>query len=282
MILTDRDIRHKVARGLLLVDYDAALIKYCGYELRAGKIIKPKSGRIEWVRNRARVFFGRPPAAFKLCVIAPSDSLVVVTQETLRIPADICATYGQLNRLAAQGLMLLNTSIVEPGYEGPLSCVLVNFSSRPQALSPGDPIAKINFHRLTGKPLQLQKRWNRDEYEKMARKNAMNLPKSLLDIAGLEERVSQKVGSQVRKSITFASIFIIFLLLWSQLEGVISPWIFDRTGLKSTATQVELKLEQQRQQYEKENQALKNQIEELKLEVKSLKNASGGRSGPRR
>jgi ammonia channel protein AmtB len=201
--------------------------------------------------------------------------VLVITKEAIHLPEGLCATYGQLNRLANQGLMILNTSIVEPGYDGPLSCVLVNFSSQQHALSPDEPIAKVNFHQVCGIPGVLQTRIARDKYEEAASKNATSLPKSLLDVAGVEERVAEKVGSAIRKSVTFGGLIIAILLLWSQLEGVFSTWLYQRTGIMSNATQTQkqndLTLKQIQLDYEKANLDLQTKINQLEDEVRQVK-----------
>ncbi len=140
-----------------------------------------------------------PVSAKRCLVLNPSETVLVVTKEAVNLPEDLCATYGQLNRLANQGLMILNTSIVEPGYDGQLSCVLVNFSSQQQTLSPNDPIAKLNFHEVQGKPTVLQHKF-KGKYEDAASKNATALPKSLLDISEVEDRATEKASAAIRKS----------------------------------------------------------------------------------
>jgi deoxycytidine triphosphate deaminase len=200
MVLSDAAIKELITNEAdtnkkLLRDYDSKNIRYCGYELRLGKVVSPQTGEIGSFADkrgwREKIFRSTP----KCLVLAPSEMVLVITKEAIHLPNNLCATYGQLNRLANQGLMILNTSIVEPGYDGPLSCVLVNFSSQKHALSADEPIAKVNFHQLHGKPDVLQGKIEMEKYEEIACKNATALPKSLLDIAGVEERVSEKVGS---------------------------------------------------------------------------------------
>ena len=194
--------------------------------------------------------------------------VVIVTKEKVNVPNDLCATYGQLNRLSNQGLMILNTSIVEPGYKGPLSCVLVNFSSQRHALSQDESVAKLNFHKLSGAPSKpYPTSYDHNEYEKNAAKSATKLPKSLLDITGIEERITEKVGSTVRSRIILSGIIIAFLLLWSQLEGFFSGWIYQKTGIMTTKTQVELLLKQQQLDNQKENQQLREKIDGLEKRI---------------
>src|SRR4051794_37267725 len=152
MVLSDHEIKSRIAKEKLLELHDPERIKYCGYELTLGSVIEPHTGEMVsltggphgWVRTMRNWVKGSSNAT-KCFVLEPSDTMIIVTREILNMPGDLCAMYGQLNRLANRGLMILNTSVVEPGYSGPLSCVLVNFSSQRLALVPGESIAKLNF-----------------------------------------------------------------------------------------------------------------------------------------
>src|SRR5262249_39093751 len=125
-------------------------IKNCAYTLRAGKVFQTETGKEE--------LLGSTDGNSRSIVweIGPSETLIVRTREKVKMPNDLCATYAPLYRLSKQGVMLLNASIVEPGYEGCLSCFLVNFSSERISVAENDPIAKITFLRLSRAPEKLE------------------------------------------------------------------------------------------------------------------------------
>jgi len=196
MILSDGEIKKRVVSGKLLELHDPERIKYCGCELTLGTVVAPSTGEVLSPMGKSRNWLSNVLTTSKCFVIAPSETMILVTKEKLNMPKDLCATYGQLNRLANKGLMILNTSIVEPGYSGPLSCILVNFSSQKHALSPGDSIAKLNFHTVEGVPDKLfTEKFSHPAYEQLVSKNSINLPKSLLDISGVEEPRHRKSWS---------------------------------------------------------------------------------------
>jgi deoxycytidine triphosphate deaminase len=272
MILSDAEIKKRVKSDKLLEFHDPDRIKYCGCELTLGKAVAPSTGEVLSLKEKSRNWLSNVLSTSKCFVIEPSQTMILVTRETLNMPTDLCATYGQLNRLANVGLIILNTSIVEPGYSGPLSCILVNFSSQKHALAPGDSIAKVNFHTVEGTPDKLfEKTFTPDAYEQLVSKNSISLPKSLLDISGVEDRVTEKVGTVVKKSLVIGSVAIAILLLWSQMEGFLSEWIYKRTGLMDTRVQVEKavekqmddRLKQQQGEYQKQNEDFRRQILDL-------------------
>lgn len=284
MILSDAEIKRRVASDGLLEFHDPEKIKYCGCELTLGKVVSPKTGDVLSLEAKPRKWLSKILKKQNCFVIEPSETLILVTKEKLKMPKDLCAMYGQLNRLANMGLMILNTSIVEPGYSGPLSCVLVNFSSQKHALSPGDSVAKLNFHTVQGTPDKLfSQTFSHEDYQQLVSKNSINLPKSLLDISGVEERVTEKVGTVVKRSVAIGGFLILILLLWSQMEGFLSEWIYKRTGLMDTKVQVEKavekqideRLKQQQGEYQKQNAELRLQILDLQKQIRNRPRAKG-------
>jgi deoxycytidine triphosphate deaminase len=279
MILSDSEIRTHVAAGRLLANYDPNRIKYCGYELTLGDIFLPETGEMQSIAAAPAPAGPGIHSSVKCWTVRPAETLLAITRETVIIPDSVCATYGQLNRLANRGLMILNTSIVEPGYNGPLSCLLVNFSSQPVSLCPGESIAKINFHQLLGVPTILQPTITRADYERQVAKNAVLLPKSLLDISGVEKRVSESVGKGVRRSFIIGGIIIAVLLFWSQMEGVFSNWIWQKTGLMSTSKQAELDSLRKQLENQEQRDQLKSKIEDLEKQIKEIKASQGDAGG---
>jgi deoxycytidine triphosphate deaminase len=284
MILSDAEIKKRVEADKLLEFHDPNKIKYCGCELSLGKVVTPRTGDVLSLERTGRKRLGKISKQPKCFVIEPSETIILLTKERLNMPANLCATYGQLNRLANMGLMILNTSIVEPGYSGPLSCVLVNFSSQRHSLAPGDSIAKVNFHSVQGAPEKLfSQSFGFEEYERLASKNAINLPKSLLDISGVEDRVTKTVQSGVRRSIVLGGVVILVLLLWSQMEGFLSDWIYKRTGIMDTKQVVETKmdelLKQQQVKDQKQNDEFRKEIADLQKHVENQHHSKGSSPG---
>lgn len=100
--------------------------------------------------------------------------------------------------------MLINSSLVEPGYEGYLSCNFVNFGKSPVYLSPERPIAKLLFLRLdTDALVSFEKRF--PEYDEMIAETADKGPSSFLqisDIARTLENEKEKALEEIKKQTT--------------------------------------------------------------------------------
>jgi len=263
MVLNDTDIQNRITSAQLLTDYDVGNIQNCGYVLRAGKVFQPTTGAEE-VLNTA---VGRRKAL--VWEIGPSECLVVRTEEKVKMPNDICATYAPLFHLSSQGLMLLNASVVEPGYEGRLSCFLVNFSSQRISLAPSQQVAKITFHQLTAAPGNPRpKRLEDDKYEEMLSVSAKKFHKSFMDVTGIETRAVEKARDAVKKWVLVGGVFVAILSSWAAFEPLLTKWFWEKMGIYSTTQRIEdIKLMK-----DLESARLKAEIESLKTEFEKLKN----------
>lgn len=238
MTIVDNEIQDLVNKKGLIVLFESKNLINCRYNLRAGKAFLPKTGEeLEtgsvggWRQFKKRDHW----------VVEPSETLVIMTTEKIKIPPNMYATYSQLNRLARKGLMLVNVSIIEPGYEGPLSCFLVNFSKDSVTLYPNDDVAKICFHTLSKVPDDPQKvTLGQNSYKRKLIESAKSYPKSFMDIGGIEERIVDRATKNVRRSITIGGIFIAILVLWNTLEPLTNKFIWQSLGVSTKTHQAEL------------------------------------------
>ncbi len=80
-------------------------------------------------------------------LIKPKQLIVIITMESLDLPADILGRVLLKGRMFSLGLMPINT-YADPGFSGKLGIVLFNASNNYLRIQPGEPIAKIEFSRL--------------------------------------------------------------------------------------------------------------------------------------
>jgi deoxycytidine triphosphate deaminase len=272
MILRDIDIQQLVTNAQLITNFDAKQLSNCRYNLRAARAYSPATGD-EQLLVAATV---TRPVAWQ---IKPSETLIVMTREEVRIPADVMATYGQLNRLAQRGVSLINTSIVEPGYSGPLSCFLVNFSSQTVFVYPDDPVAKMCFMKLTGAPNQLvSQSVSSREYERILTESAQRYPVSFLDIGGIEQRIEDRVSKGVNQSIKLGGAIVLVLTLWAGFEPVVSKWLWEKVGVVTVTQHEQLvqmreELKNAKTELESARKALEAERRMLELQQKSAPSA---------
>ncbi len=197
----------------------------------------------------------------------------IKTKEKLNLNASISAYYAPLNRLAQKGLMLLNASAVEPGYSGPLSCFLVNFSAQDVVITKDQEIAKITFHKLDGpiadyKPSVVSDK----DYGIELSKSARLFHRTFLGVSGIEERAVKAASASVKNSLFLGGILIAFLLLFSQLEPIFSKFLWEKLGVITTTTRVdELKLNNELIASKEALDSIRNKIKDAD-ELSTLKN----------
>ncbi|MDQ3813408.1 MAG: hypothetical protein M3347_05600 [Armatimonadota bacterium] len=269
MTLVDFEIQQRVANSQLIQPFDPDKLSNCRYYLRAGKVFLPESGHEQVIRS-----IGNQGERRLTWSIKPSETLVIMTRESITMPRDLYATYGSLHHLAQKGLLLVNASIVEPGYQGPLSCFLVNFSRQTIHIAPDDPIAKICFHPLSAAPQNLYPLIIPvEKYESDLAKAAAQYPTSFMDIGGVEKRVADSVTKSINNTIKWTGVLITLLLLWATLEPLFNKWIYEKSGaLTNTGVQEVMKLRQElneaRNDVQKALTDLKAEKQRTALEVK--------------
>lgn len=230
MTLNDSEIRSLIGSAALLKGHNPSYIQNCGCMLTAGTVFAADTGTeipLNQSSNDKHHFWELPP----------SETLIVMTREVVKMPPHLCASYGPLHRHAQRGVMLLNPAIVEPHYEGPLSCFLVNFSSKRVQIARGEPISKIIFHQLTDPPSSpVPMEIDEASYKVKLSKAATLFHRSFLDVTGIEDRAASKARRGLKGWAIGSGVFLAFLVLFSTLEPLVSRFVLERTGIV-TATQ---------------------------------------------
>jgi dUTPase len=185
----------------LVSDGDEAQAIHCSYKFLPGKIFPGGHvGDTDFVIDWTDPAAGGSNVRYS---IAPSAVVWVRALQSVRIPPNMCGLWIKTNTLSRQGLMLINSSLVEPGYEGHLSCNFVNFGKAPVYLTPDKPIAKLLFLKLDKNAEKVFERRFPD-YDKMTAETAAQGPSSFLQItdiaASLEAEKKMFVGDTEKQT----------------------------------------------------------------------------------
>ena len=228
MTLNDSEIRSLIESDALLTGHNPDSIQNCGCMLTAGTVFAADTGTeipLDHNSNDNQHFWELPPG----------ETLIVMTREVVKMPASLCASYGPLHRHAKSGVMLLNPAIVEPHYEGHLSCFLVNFSSKRVQIARGEPISKIIFHQLSHPPSNpVPMQIDEASYKVGLSKAATLFHRSFLDVTGIEDRAASKARRGLQGWAIGSGVFLAFLVLFSTLEPLVSRFMLERTGIVTT------------------------------------------------
>jgi deoxycytidine triphosphate deaminase len=263
-MLTDIEINQRVHVDHLIEPFRPEGLLHCRYNLRAARVFSAETGTEQVIGERLPDGSTR-----RVWSISPTETLIIMTCERVRIPWDLVGQYGQLFWLAQQGLILMNTSIVEPGYDGPLSCVVVNLSRDNITIEPESEIAKLTFERLSSAPaVQRPQHIDGDRYISSLAAAAIKLPKSFMGIEQVSQEVSDKVNADVKKSIAFGGVILVFLLVLATLQPWISGLIFNRYPIStSDAAQIKSELDDVTTRLNAADTTLNNAKEVVALQV---------------
>lgn len=80
--------------------------------------------------------------------IEPYDYIVASSKELVSIPRDVSGRFDLVVNLFFQGIILSNSTQVDPGFNGRLFCLLFNTSNKTVNLKRGKPFATIEFSKL--------------------------------------------------------------------------------------------------------------------------------------
>lgn len=191
-ILSDDTLKAAVAAGQLIEGGDTRFVKYCAYQFTAEKVVPPGSAveTIDW----------SVPGSDSHYVIEPGAIVWVRTRGRVKMPSDKCGFYWQTNSLARRGLMLVNSSMVEPGYEGPLACLFVNFGKQPIPIYPDTVVARLivmQLDKMAGDPLRDIR--TAGDYDRSLKDAAVVAPRSFLQVAEMAFSLQQEKENAIKE-----------------------------------------------------------------------------------
>lgn len=230
MVLSKYEIQDKIKQNNLIKDFDKNSIKNSSYKIRIDKLIEAGTGEI------IDFLSGKP------YLLEPSKVIIFQSIEKINLPENITASYSALYSIASKGILLINSSMIEPKYSGALSGVLLNFSSRAIAITRKTEIAKLNFYKINGNTNNFEEETiTDDEYiRELVEKAKNNYHKSFLNISDLENKIGSNILGRVKGLLTTSGIILFFLILFATLEPLFSRWIWEKTGIPTTSEQIEL------------------------------------------
>lgn len=184
-VLSDTLIRERIAKGELVPGGDPVRASECSYSFRPGRgfIAGDDCDPIEFQTREG-------PSSI---TVQPGKMVWVRTSDRVSIPNDVVGFWWQTNTLSRKGLMLVNMSMVEPGYNGDLACLFVNFGNGKVIIEPETVIAKMVFVDVRGtvaEPFKLKT--STADYDAKLRELAANQPGSFLQVGDLATDLSRQ------------------------------------------------------------------------------------------
>lgn len=255
MILGYSNIIRLIKDESLLAKYDEANILNSSCRLKIGKIFVPEDGTVIECMNgtgqdtflsKARAWLADSFDPRHNCkdgipqwiqadnysyTLKPREIILFQTKEIVKLPIDIMAMYSALNTVATKGVLLVNASMIEAKYEGPLSGILVNFSNKNFEIKPNMDIAKISFFKIDGAIKDANvtdDQTDDDKYSKELRDKAKNVfSKTFLSINQFGNEIENRINKTVKKDLTIGGLILVFLLAFATFEPFVYKCVWD-------------------------------------------------------
>jgi dUTPase len=223
------------------------------YDLSIGEIIPAKSAATG--------------SSYKL----PAGGTVrVVSKEFVKLPNDVTGHALLKNELCRKGVLAINIGVIDPGFEGPLSSILINFGKEDFMVQAGAPFLRISFLRCPVSPKAdgSKKYKNKEEYVSGTRDEVMAyMAPTFLNMDATAERAAERVIEKFKNNLviwaTIVGILLAALAIFAPLgASLVDRYLIGRDQKQAEMEQiVEQKMEER---YEGRLNALSEEVEQLK------------------
>lgn len=152
--------------------------------------------------------------------IRPQQMFIIISQERVQLKAGFVGYAMPKTSLCNEGILCLNTGILDPGYQGLISTTAINFEEDSYTISPGDAFLRLVFHRLDGEgaatAVQTDISMPDATYVKEARAHSKRFPETFLNIPGQVESIADRVlKRQNTWTVLILTIFTVIFALWN-------------------------------------------------------------------
>jgi len=138
LILSDRDIKDCINRGLIEVDpFIPEYIQPASLDLTLGD-------EFIFYNTKHKVFFNGT------LEVAPKEFFLATTSERIKLPNTLCAQLDGRSSIGRLGIAVhITAGYIDPGFEGQITLEIFNCSDKPVKLEVGCRICQLIFHKLS-------------------------------------------------------------------------------------------------------------------------------------
>lgn len=242
--------KEQIIEKSILTNDDKSQYKGASYNLRIGSILSIKDKK--YVQSYE---------------IEPQGMVLLISEEEFKMPEDIIGYTTVKNSMSIIGLLALNIGIVDAGYEGPISSILINFGNRPYLLETGMTFLRMTFHNFQNenkKECIIDEdnfKFTKDEYYRKRKRTVLGY----LDYKFLSlNKIKNEIRGNVFKTIIQIGTIIAILV-------ALSTYIINTNKSEKIIENYELLKKEMF--FEQKKNTMKNEIiDELKKELLKNKN----------
>jgi hypothetical protein len=171
----------------------------------------------------------------------------VISREVFRLPASVTGHVTYKTALTKEGIWALTVGIVDPGWSGPVSTTLLNFSSVNKLIDRGDTFLRVTlFEHAPVDPDMLPRPISEGDYAKGVQSlAAARFPPTFLNTDEISAKAGDFVMGRIRNEslIWLGAAVAIFTIV--QLVFALAPSVYETlSGTGYETTQIEHLTEQ--------------------------------------
>jgi dUTPase len=129
-------------------------------------------------------------------IIQPQETFVIESEQAVTVPKGLVGYAMPKTSLCNQGVLVLNTGLVDPGYSGTLSTIAINFSNTTQRVRRGEAFLRLVFHELIGDGKDEVDDVNAPKIEEL-RGRSRFFAGSFLDVPAQADAIIRKVTTEL-------------------------------------------------------------------------------------
>lgn len=186
-------------------------------------------------------------------VLKPGHMVQVVSAEVFKLPDAVTGHVTYKTALTRRGIWALTVGIVDPGWNGPVTTTLLNFSRIDYAVAPGDAFLRVSFFGHAPVPTECLPTCEAVEtYLRGIQKVAMTqFPQTFLDKDEIAGKAGKDVLERIRKDalVWVGAIALLFGAIQFGLNFLAAPKA--TTGVELSSIQAQIgRLESRLREYE--------------------------------
>lgn len=157
--------------------------------------------------------------------LEPQETITLVSKERISLPEGVVAYAMPKTGLTNDSILALGTGIVDPGYEGRLSTVAINFGKTPHHFAERDPFLRLVFHKIGDGDVSVDPTSVDDkDYIRERINESLKYPDTFLDVPGRIEEVRSELFEDIQRStlsqlVVFLAVLTAVFALWN-IAGV--------------------------------------------------------------
>jgi dCTP deaminase len=155
MVLIDRELRALIKQKALgLEPFDDGLVQSSSIDIRLdsfARVIRSGAEELDIRTHEIAQQYEDVAIGEAGHVIPARGVLIGQTMERIRIPSRCVGAIAQRSSFLRLGISV-SSSLINPGYEGNLPCLIANLNDRPVRVFAGVPICQLVLFALIGRP----------------------------------------------------------------------------------------------------------------------------------